>query len=85
MSRAGQFAVQHLRVIDFAHAYAGPFCMHHLQLYGADVVKIEPQGRADAFRERPPVTAAINAGKATVKVTSAGLVRTGRIAFAYGS
>jgi crotonobetainyl-CoA:carnitine CoA-transferase CaiB-like acyl-CoA transferase len=58
--------LEKLRVIDFTHALAGPFCTHHLQLLGADVIKVEPPGRGDDFRERPPVFAAVNSGKRSV-------------------
>lgn len=54
-----------VRVIDFTHALAGPFCTHHLALMGADVIKIE-QPRGDDFRERPGAFYAINAGKRSV-------------------
>lgn len=51
-----------VRVIDFTHALAGPFCTHHLALMGADVIKVEPP-RGDDFRERPGAFYAANAGK----------------------
>jgi CoA:oxalate CoA-transferase len=55
-----------IRVADLSHALAGPFCTHQLQLLGADVIKVEPPGGGDDFRERPPVFAAINAGKRSI-------------------
>ena len=55
-----------IRVADLSHALAGPFCTHQLQLLGADVVKVEPPGSGDDFRERPAVFAAINAGKRSI-------------------
>jgi CoA:oxalate CoA-transferase len=55
-----------VHIADLSHALAGPFCTHQLQLLGADVVKIEPPGSGDDFRERPSVFAAINAGKRSV-------------------
>src|SRR5205823_9348833 len=55
-----------IRVADLSHALAGPFCTHQLQLLGADVIKVEPPETGDDFRERPPVFAAINAGKRSI-------------------
>src|SRR6266700_2695832 len=55
-----------IRVADLSHALAGPFCTHQLQLLGADVIKVEPPGTGDDFRERPAVFAAINAGKRSI-------------------
>jgi len=42
-------ALQDLRVIDFTHALAGPFCVMLLGHLGADVIKIEPPN-GDEFR-----------------------------------
>jgi crotonobetainyl-CoA:carnitine CoA-transferase CaiB-like acyl-CoA transferase len=39
-----------LRVLDFSHAYAGPFCSMYLGDLGADVVKVEKPGRGDGCR-----------------------------------
>jgi CoA:oxalate CoA-transferase len=39
-----------IKVLDFTHALAGPFCTYHLGLLGADVVKIEKPGFGDDFR-----------------------------------
>jgi CoA:oxalate CoA-transferase len=39
-----------VKVLDFTHALAGPFCTYHLGLLGADVVKIERPGFGDDFR-----------------------------------
>src|SRR3954452_5624899 len=55
-----------VRVIDLTHALSGPFCTQQLQLLGADVIKVEPPGSGDDFRERPAVFAAMNAGKRSV-------------------
>ena len=42
-------ALQDLRVIDFTHALAGPFCVMLLGHLGADIVKVEPPN-GDEFR-----------------------------------
>jgi crotonobetainyl-CoA:carnitine CoA-transferase CaiB-like acyl-CoA transferase len=55
-----------IKIVDLTHALAGSFCTHQLQLLGADVIKIEPPGTGDDFRERPATFAAINAGKRSV-------------------
>jgi CoA:oxalate CoA-transferase len=54
-----------VRIIDLTHALAGPFCTHHLQLMGAEVIKVEPP-HGDDFREREGAFAAANAGKKSV-------------------
>src|SRR5438270_1252853 len=55
-----------IRVTDLTHALSGPFCTQQLQLLGADVIKVEPPGSGDDFRERPSVFAAMNAGKRSI-------------------
>jgi CoA:oxalate CoA-transferase len=55
-----------VKVVDLTHALSGSFCTQQLHLLGADVVKIEPPGTGDDFRERPATFAAINAGKRSV-------------------
>src|SRR4051794_25787962 len=57
-----------IKVVDLSHALAGPFCTHHLQLLGADVLKVEAPGHGDDFRARPSVFPAINAGKRSITV-----------------
>jgi len=52
-----------VRVLDLTHALAGPFCTQQLQLLGAEVIKVEPPGGGDDFRERHSVFIALNAGK----------------------
>lgn len=41
-----------VRVVDLSHAIAGPMCTYHLQLLGADVIKVERPGEGDDFRAR---------------------------------
>ena len=38
-----------IRVLDFTHFLAGPFCTFQLSMQGADVIKIEPR-RGEASR-----------------------------------
>src|SRR4051794_21727605 len=60
-----------LRVLDFSHALAGPYCTLVLAQYGANVYKIESPGGGDIGRGwAPPFTGdqasyflGINAGK----------------------
>src|SRR5690348_7512308 len=53
-------------VVDLTHALAGPFCTQQLQLLGADVIKVEPPGSGDDFRERPSAFVALNPGKRSI-------------------
>lgn len=53
-----------IKVVDLTHAFAGPLCTHHLQLLGAEVLKVEPPGTGDDFRDYPgAIFQAVNAGK----------------------
>ena len=61
-----------VRVIEFCHVAAGPFCGMLLADFGAEVVKVEPPD-GDAMRQWPPITggfsenfASINRGKRSV-------------------
>ncbi|HEY1295117.1 MAG TPA: CaiB/BaiF CoA-transferase family protein [Chloroflexota bacterium] len=69
-------ALEGIRVLDLTHALAGPFCTYHLQLLGAEVIKVERPGLGDDFREFArlpgwevsPSFIAVNAGKRSVTV-----------------
>jgi crotonobetainyl-CoA:carnitine CoA-transferase CaiB-like acyl-CoA transferase len=39
-----------MKVLDLTHAVAGPFCTYHLQLLGADVIKVERPVVGDDLR-----------------------------------
>ena len=61
-----------VRVVEFCHVAAGPFCGMLLADYGAEVTKVEPPD-GDAMRQWPPITqgfsenfASINRGKRSV-------------------
>jgi crotonobetainyl-CoA:carnitine CoA-transferase CaiB-like acyl-CoA transferase len=65
-----------IRVLDFSHALAGPYCTMLMSHYGADVFKIEPPQGGDIGRTwGPPFTGAdasfflgINAGKRSLAI-----------------
>lgn len=43
-----------MRVVDFTHFIAGPFCTMMLGEFGADVIKVEAPVKGDDFRHYPP-------------------------------
>jgi formyl-CoA transferase len=43
-----------VRVVDFTHFIAGPYATLILADMGAEVIKIEPAGSGDGFRQYPP-------------------------------
>jgi CoA:oxalate CoA-transferase len=51
-----------LRVIELAQIYAGPYCALQLAHFGADVIKIEPPGKGEFLRMRPPAPGGVNSG-----------------------
>ncbi len=65
-----------IRVADFSHVMAGPFCSHFLRMLGAEVIKIEsPSGDAmrnyGPFREldgMAPAFVAANVGKRSMVI-----------------
>jgi CoA:oxalate CoA-transferase len=69
-------ALEGIRVLDLTHALAGPFCTYHLQLLGAEVIKIERPNLGDDFRdfarlpgwEVSPSFIAVNGGKRSITV-----------------
>ncbi len=70
-----QSPLKGIRVVDFTHVMAGPFCTHTLSLLGAEVIKIERIGEGDVMRhydvreeykELAPPFCAVNAGKQSI-------------------
>jgi len=65
-----------IRVLDFSHALAGPYCTMLMAQYGAEVYKIEPPGEGEAGRTwGPPFTGSdasfflgVNTGKRSLAV-----------------
>ena len=43
-----------VKVIDFTHAYSGPFCTLNLADFGAEVIKVEKIGSGDQSRAWAP-------------------------------
>lgn len=43
-----------VRVLDFSHVLAGPFCTYQLAILGAEVIKIESPVKPDMMREAGP-------------------------------
>src|ERR1043166_8674166 len=43
-----------VRVLDFGHVFAGPFCTRCLADLGAEVLHVETRGRQPAARPAPP-------------------------------
>ena len=64
-----------IRIADFSHVMAGPYCSYLLRLLGAEVIKIESPGRGDPMRNygsdrsydgMAPAFIAANAGKKSI-------------------
>ncbi len=49
-------ALEHIKVLDFTRALAGPFCTFKLTQLGAEVIKVEIPGEGDASRTNEPQT-----------------------------
>jgi len=47
-------ALDDVKILDFTHHLAGPFCAKLLAGYGADVIKVERPGIGDPTRSIPP-------------------------------
>ncbi|RPH44545.1 MAG: CoA transferase [Burkholderiales bacterium] len=65
-----------MRVIDLSHVIAGPTCGHYLAHYGADVVKVEPEG-GDVLRAgngRVQVDEGVSVGFATINAGKRSIV-----------
>ena len=67
-----------IKVIDFTHAYAGPFCSLNLADYGAEVIKVERIDGGDQARTWGPFKndysayyASFNRGKKSITLNIA--------------
>ena len=47
-------ALSSLRVIDFTHFFAGPYCTKLMAGFGAEVIKVEIPGTGDGLRNQAP-------------------------------
>lgn len=52
-----------VKVVDFTHYFAGPYCTKLLATLGAEVVKVERPGRGDPIRAIPPFANARQPGE----------------------